>query len=388
MIAEPYLIVLNIALVRDGGRYWCEPLWRKDLLLHFVGIEAITLACPIEHRAAPPTWLPLEHPGLTIVGLPPMRWTTLLALPLIAWRIDRCIKVARTVHTGVAGWPFPLGWIAVPIARMRGRLLLIGVESSFWRIPRGTLVSWPRRMWARLFERINRACLDAADLAFFTTEDYRVTLLHRPRGQSHVTPASWVDADRLLAPDALQDVWSGKDGRLLFAGRLNAAKGVAVLLEAARLGTARIDIIGEGELIEACRAAAAAHPDRIRLLDPVPYGEAFFALLDSYSALVVPTISEEQPRVIFDAFSRAVPVIASDTSGNRELVRDGVNGRLVPAGDAAALARAMDAVEQDAAVFRRMGEHALVSMGPRTHEAMHRHRTDLIEEALRRRRAP
>jgi glycosyltransferase involved in cell wall biosynthesis len=379
-IEAPCLLVLNISLIRDGDRFWAEPLWHKDLLLHLVAADHVSLACPVERGAVPPDWLPIDQPAITILPLPPLGRRTPLDLPLIAVRLWRAIGQARIVHTGIAGWPFALGWIAVPIARARGRFLTIGVESSFWRVPAGMKASAIERLKAGLFERINRLCLDAADITFFTTEDYRDSLLKRPRGTSYVRPATWVDPEHLIGADALDAAWAAKDGRLLFAGRLTEAKGVTVLAQALERSTARVDIIGEGDLLDEMRALASRHPDRIRLLPPITYGADFFALLDRYAAIVVPTLSEEQPRVLFDAFSRGVPAIASDTSGNRQLVHEGVEGRLVPAGDEAALAAALESVTTDRAAFADMGRRARATMDTRTHEAMHRDRGRIIAE--------
>jgi mannosyltransferase len=52
------------------------------------------------------------------------------------------------------------------------------------------------------------------------------------------------------------------------------------------------------------------------------------------------------------------PVIASAAGGTVDLVEDGVTGRLVPAGDAQAVASAIDAFLRDPAAARAMGERA------------------------------
>ena len=53
---------------------------------------------------------------------------------------------------------------------------------------------------------------------------------------------------------------------------------------------------------------------------------------------VVPSISlETGSRVVLEASAQQTPVIASSTVGNRYLIEDGVNGRIIPAGDLKAL---------------------------------------------------
>ncbi len=51
-----------------------------------------------------------------------------------------------------------------------------------------------------------------------------------------------------------------------------------------------------------------AHSVRVSLLEPVSYG-TFLNLLRGFDAILVPSLSDEQPRPIFDAFSQAVPVL-------------------------------------------------------------------------------
>jgi glycosyltransferase involved in cell wall biosynthesis len=142
-----------------------------------------------------------------------------------------------------------------------------------------------------------------------------------------------------------------------------------------------VDIIGEGERREAClRAAADLRSVRLSVLEPVPYGKPFFELLRGYHAVLVPSLSDEQPRIVFDASSQAVPVIATDTDGLRPHVAHGRTGWLVPAGDVPALAAAVARASHAPSELRAMGLAALrVSRGV-THQVMHRTRSHLLRQ--------
>ena len=71
---------------------------------------------------------------------------------------------------------------------------------------------------------------------------------------------------------------------------------------------------------------------------------------------VLPSLDEGLPNVVLEAMACGNAIVATDISGNRELVQDSFNGFLVPPADAGALTRALEALIDDANMRRRMGE--------------------------------
>lgn len=80
--------------------------------------------------------------------------------------------------------------------------------------------------------------------------------------------------------------------------------------------------------------------------------DRLYAAMDVF---VLPSHREGFPRSAMEAAATGLPVIATDIRGCREVVEDGVNGRLVSLGDIAALAAAIAAVGGDPEVRERMG---------------------------------
>jgi glycosyltransferase involved in cell wall biosynthesis len=324
-----------------------------------------------------------------------------LGLPANVIRLWRAIGRTAIVHTAVAGWPVPIGWIAAPLARLRGRFLLIIVESAPWRVPPGAGpgAGLRRRVRAVVSERMARWCVALADVAIYTHAQYRASLPPRDPGRGHVIPASWID-DRVILGSAEADaLWRDRLAvpdaplALVFAGRLTADKGVLVLLEALKVLDAEgvrvaLDLFGAGDLEEHCRRIAAdlRGPAALRLRGTLPYDEGFFRALRPYHALLAPSLSDEQPRIVYDAFSQALPVLASDTAGLRECIAPEVNGRLVPPGDASALAATIRHAATHRDELRRLGLAALASARALTHREMHRRRCRILREALAARR--
>src|SRR6184192_2811798 len=115
---RPYLVVINVPYFVDGGgRAFFERLWHHDLVQHLNYLPAFMLAAPALPLPADVTELvPLEEElrtRLKLIALPPQtsRIDALVQLPRTLRTLWHAVGQAEIVHTGVAGWPFPLGWL-------------------------------------------------------------------------------------------------------------------------------------------------------------------------------------------------------------------------------------------------------------------------------------
>lgn len=72
------------------------------------------------------------------------------------------------------------------------------------------------------------------------------------------------------------------------------------------------------------------------------------------------SMSEREPfgRAVVEAMAAGIPVVAADSGGKREIVRDGQTGFLVPQGDIESAARAMDRLRRDPVLRSEMGRAA------------------------------
>jgi glycosyltransferase involved in cell wall biosynthesis len=162
-----------------------------------------------------------------------------------------------------------------------------------------------------------------------------------------------------IEPDGEPPSYVGEVPRLLCVGRLIPIKGHIVLLRAFaqardRLPELRLDVAGRGPLEPALRALARelGVVDAVRFLGYVaPVQRA----IEDAAAVVVPSMGEGFGMVALEAMERARPVIAAEIGGLGELVEDGVTGRLVPAGEAEALADAMVQLASDLPRAAEMG---------------------------------
>ena len=127
-----------------------------------------------------------------------------------------------------------------------------------------------------------------------------------------------------------------------------------------------------GELLPAARAGFR---EGVTCLEPVEPLE-LRTLYAHSDALVLPSIATRTFRepwglVVNEAMNRALPVIASDDVGAAAggLVRDAVNGLIVPAGEPAALAQALRRVAGDRELRARLGSAGAERVRAFNHDA-------------------
>ena len=397
-ITHAYLLVTHIPyFVDDEGAVWLERLWHRDFVRHLAYLQRLTVAAP-QYRSAHAAGYDLvrveilPNSNVRFVPLPKQESVgrSLKNLPRTAAVLWKSISTADLVHSGVVGWPFPIGWIANAIAIMRRKPLIIVVESTPWRLVGGQGEGGRGPLWAAFSEALARWSVNHASVRIFTQASYQQSLFTGGKGPSFVMPASWVNEDDVLDGDVARELWQRKRQasrvRMLFAGRLTSQKGVEILLEAIGIlsdhGVALdIDIAGEGPLKPRCHAVSQEHAEpRVRILDPVAYGADFFELIRQYNVVLVPSLSDEQPRIVFDAFSQAVPVIAANTDGLRPHVVPDVNGWLVTRSDARALAAVIVEAVASPEMLERFGLAAVQRARLLTHGQMHFERWQRLVE--------
>ncbi|HEX5178270.1 MAG TPA: glycosyltransferase [Gemmatimonadaceae bacterium] len=254
-----------------------------------------------------------------------------------------------------AHWWFPGGLVGTWVASMAGVPLITTLHGSDVRLARTVVGARP------VFRHVLRHSAAVTAVSNWLAGEAGAVL---PNLKPVVAPMP-VDTT-LFAPGSERST-----DRLLFVGRLNAQKGVSTLIDAlpAIQQPYTVDIIGDGP----DRTSLEAHArelhvaDRIRWHGALPH-DALPPFYQRAAALVVPSIDEGLGLVAVEGQICATPVIAANSGGLGDIVRNGQTGVLVPPLDAPALASAIDDILANPDRAHELGAagrvHALASFAP------------------------
>jgi glycosyltransferase involved in cell wall biosynthesis len=293
------------------------------------------------------------------------------------------------------------------VVRHRSAVLHVHAASraSFWRkavlMAVARAAGWPiifhlhgggfaqfyERECSPLQRRIVRRFLDEAACIITVSERWQAwmrTVTSNPRITTIPNP--------VVMPQAAPAERTG--ALVAFVGRIEGAKGIFDLIEAVNevrqtIPNVRAECAGDGDIEAALRHVA------IRGLGPNVYFKGWVsprrreAMLARASVFVLPSHAEGLPMSLLEAMAAGCPVIATRVGGIPDVVTDGVNGLLVPAGDRDALALALHRLLVDRELAARLGREARETIRRRFTAAHALERLDQIYSGLGvKRRAP
>lgn len=145
--------------------------------------------------------------------------------------------------------------------------------------------------------------------------------------------------------------------RVLFVGKASIHKGLPYFLQALRTlgGRAAVGRV-VGPLLCDARVLSAFRPDNVEVVGPVPRS----AVPDHYrwaDAFCLPTACEGSATVVYEALAGGLPVVTTPNAGS--IVRDGLEGFIVPIRAPEAIAEKLEQLRADPALWRRMAQAAL-----------------------------
>jgi len=332
---------VHLAVPRTAGTLASQP----GLTVHtFANVLAV------------PGWIPAPLRRLWL--LPAFWWTAARAGTRLARQI-RPVLVLGFSHYGA--WP---AWRAGRAAGVRSVLKLFGVMHA-------VRLEWPLPRY--LYHSLEGV------LAFKVPVDHFIILNDGTRGEA--AARRWgVSPDRITyLPNGIDKEWAGHafDREAIRRGVGAAADAVVVLSLSRLVASKRVDrivdamavvqrtsgapvelwIAGDGPeragLERRCRERGVAG----RFLGTLPH-DRVPEILAAADVLVSTSVLTNMSIPTCEAMVVGTPVVALDVGGTSEVVRHESTGLLVPEGDAAALAAAIQRLVDDAPLRQRLGEQA------------------------------
>jgi glycosyltransferase involved in cell wall biosynthesis len=178
--------------------------------------------------------------------------------------------------------------------------------------------------------------------------------------QIRIIRGTGVDTDKFVPPPVHQD--GTQDPLVVLAGRMLWDKGIGEFVEAARLLSAsgiRARCAVVGMLDQENPAAIPEMQLRAWQKEGVVqwwgHRDDMPNVLASAQIVVLPSYREGLPKILLEAAACARAVVATDVPGCRAIVKDGINGFLVPPKDSVSLCQALAKLLQNPGLRARMG---------------------------------
>lgn len=290
-------------------------------------------------------------------------------VPLGAWRVLRAIRAFRpdVVHA-----QNPAMAILVALATGRGRrpaslVSVHGVPEADYRTTAKLLRAAGLRVVA-CGPGVETGLADAG-LRSVETIANAVSPAPEPRDRAELERELGLQAGRKL---------------VVAVGRLVPVKNHALAIRAiADVPGATLAVLGEGPLLGELQQQAQALGVADRVVLAGLRGDAR-AIMGAADAVVISSAGEGLPLVVLEALTARTPLVATSVRGVRELLTDGRDSLLVPAGDAKALAAALRRVLEDDALAARLVEAGTELVGPYTESRMVTAYLETYERLLKR----
>lgn len=163
-----------------------------------------------------------------------------------------------------------------------------------------------------------------------------------------------------IAPETFVVGWVGR-----MTGVKRTDDVLAAVVELRRRGVdAALLMVGDGPDRDHVEARAS-ELGIVRSCFFLGYQEDVAGWYQAFDTMILPSANEGTPVVVIEALASGCPVVATSVGGVPDVVQEGVDGFLVPAGDTHAMAERLERLAGDPELRRRMGDAGRQSMPAR-----------------------
>jgi glycosyltransferase involved in cell wall biosynthesis len=291
-----------------------------------------------------------------------------IQFPCIAWRLWKEMPNWDSMVSTAVPYP-PVGILANVLGYFRRKKRTFWIDTDIegfweWQIKSAPIHKALYLKSIQLtYSAIVRFCVHTSQLTWASGDD----VVKRYSNSGNVVKIGWSvtqEKDTIPAMQLEEKIARVREDnlKLMTASTLYPMKGIQYAVEAARIFIkemgipATLDIYGDGHMRSALEQLVKQYEltDTVRFKGTVAYGEQFFAVLREHDCVIIPDLPGPLSRTLFDALAQGTAVVASDTDAYRGVVSDGWDALLVPPGNPAAIAAAVERLYRDTKLLGKM----------------------------------
>ncbi len=223
--------------------------------------------------------------------------------------------------------------------------------------------SWMKLQDVLLLNNVNAVHAVSYDVAdFLIKEGVKKELIH-----SIYNGCDFSRIDRIIndkeAVTIENTIDKNKDFCIGTVADMSERKGIKYLIEAVAslplelINRLQVILVGDGPE----RQSLQQKTKELGLKDVIKfigYSTNPFNYMTKFDLFVLPSLSEGLPVTLVEAMYLKIPVLTTDAQGNREIVRNGINGMMVPPRDSEKLAEAIELFYKNKELYASKTEQA------------------------------
>jgi alpha-maltose-1-phosphate synthase len=220
--------------------------------------------------------------------------------------------------------------------------------------------------------------LELADTVIVPSTFVKNTLDMYPDGKKKIVVNSFGVPANISAPR--QQTSPGQPLRIIYVGSLTQRKGIAYLFEAVEKAGKAVTLTIIGRKVGQSQALDRKCEEH-RWLPSLPHSE-ILAEMRQHDVFVFPSLFEGLALVIGEAISQGLPVITTPNSGGTDILRDGIDGLIVPIRDPEAITQRLLELYENRGLLKQMSDSARERAAQLTWQGYKDRAVTIVREAL------
>ena len=311
------------------------------------------MACPVFGMARQPDNETLEYPlpqGLNVISIP--QGTRVVDIFLGSGLSDEIKKTINSCYAVYLRLPLWACWEIFLYAKKKNKKIITSCHGDWAQTYRKRSAGMIKKCiflaLAKYVDHITKKIASHSEALFCVGQS--LADMYGKYAKKSVVFANFLHSENDIAQP--HPVCAGQPYKILFVGGLKERKGLKYLVEAVKNLTekgisVKLAIIGSGSLEHQLReySSKLGLNEIVEFVKYIQHGPDLMRVYRDSDVFVLPSISSEgMPKVVMEAMTQGVPVVATDTGSTKYLLGNGKYGIVVPPADSIGLSSAIERI--------------------------------------------